>query len=98
MINDSCWLIILLIFAIIFYYSNENNNNQYLINEGFRNSNVYLGNGPIKTNDFLYMNNDDFGSHSIYEVGIVKKPNNNYNGDNSNYYSSYYSDYYSSYV
>ena len=59
---------------------------------------VYLGNSPIKTNDFFYMNNDDFGSHSIYEVGIVKTPNNIYKGDYSNYYFDYYSNYYSSYV
>ena len=96
--QDLCWLLILLIFAIIFYYSNKNNN-EYLIKEGFRNSRVYLGDSPIKNNDFLYMNNNDFGSHSIYEVGKIEYPNNNsYQTKYPNYYSSYYADYYSSYI
>lgn len=97
MINDSCWLMILLIFAIIFYYSNKNNN-QNLINEGFRDSKVYFGVTPIKRNNFIHMNNNDFGSHSIYEVGRIEFPNNIYNGEYPNYYPNYYSGYYSGYI
>lgn len=95
MINDSCWLIILFIVAIIFYCSNQNNN-QYLINEGFRNSKVYLGASPIKTNDILNLNDMNFASHSIYEVGRIDYPNNSaYRGYYQDYYQDYYPGYYS---
>ena len=94
MINDSCWLIILFIVAIIFYCSNQNNN-QYLINEGFRNSKVYLGASPIKTHDLLNLNDMNFASTSIYEVGKIDYNHNLYNGYYSDYYSGYYPGYYS---
>lgn len=92
MIDDSYWLIILLIFAVIFYFSNQNDN-QYLINEGFRNSKVYLGASPIKTNDILDLNNMNFASNSTYEVGKIDYPNNR--GNFPGYYSGYYAGYYS---
>lgn len=99
MINDSCWLIILFIFAIIFYYSNQNSN-QYLINEGFRNSKIYLGDSPIKPHDFLNLNDIPFASNSIYEIGRILYPNNNNNNNRGYYsnYSNYYPGYYSSYI
>lgn len=99
--NDYLYLLIILfIFVIILYYSNRNND-QYLIDEGFGNSKVYIGHNPIKTNRFFY-NNNNFGSNSIYEVGKIEIPNHNYNEASlphyySDYYSNYYTDYYSNY-
>ena len=85
MFKDLHWLIILLLFALFFYYSNKNNN-QYLISEGFKNSKVYLGDSPIKTNDILNLNDMKFTSSSVYEVGKIDYPYNNYY---QGYYSSY---------
>ena len=108
MFKDSHWLIILLIFAIIFYYSNKNTNKYLiedtfgLINEGFKNSRVYLGETPIKAHHIINMNNIPFGSTSLYEIGEIEYPgtikkgyyNDYYNG----YYKDYYQDYYSGYI
>jgi hypothetical protein len=77
MFKDLYWLIILLIFALFFYYSNKNNK-QYSIHEGFKNSKVYLRGSPIKTktNDILNVNEINFASGSIYEVGKIDYPYN----------------------
>ena len=75
MIKDLYWLIILFILAMFFYYSNKNSS-QYLINEGFKNSKVYIGYSPIKANNILSMDNAKFGSNSIYEVGKIVTPDN----------------------
>lgn len=96
MINNSCWLIILLIFVIIFYYSNKNN--EYLINEGFRDSRVYLGNSPIKTNKLLNLNTTNFGADSIYEVGRIDYTRDIYQPKYQGVYQGVYQDYYSSYI
>ena len=85
MFKNLHWLIILLIFALFFYYSNKTSN-QYLISEGFKNSKVYLGDSPIKAKDILNLNNINFASTSIYEVGKIDYPYNNYY---QGYYSSY---------
>lgn len=86
MFKDSYWLIILFIFAIIFYYSNNKN-----IYEGYKNSNVFMGISPIDKKNNQMINNN-FGSHSIYEVGKIKNQKNV-----SGYYDTYYSDYYPGY-
>lgn len=102
MIKDLYWLIILLIFAVFFYYSNKNNN-QYLISEGFKNSRVYIGPEPglMPANELINLNDIDFASHSIYEVGKINYNNNNNDsnkgGPYQNYYSGYFSNYYDNY-
>jgi len=104
MFKDLYWLIILLIFALFFYYSNKNSN-QYLIeytsgsiNEGFKNSPVYLRYSPIKTNEIININNIPFASTSVYEIGKIDYPEINNTGYYNGYYKGYYQDYYSGYI
>lgn len=97
MFKDLYWLIILLIFALIFNYSNKNNS-QYLINEGFKNSQVYIGNSPIKTNKLLNLNTTNFGADSIYEVGRIDYTRDINQPKYQGVYQGVYQDYYSSYI
>lgn len=93
MFKDFNWVVILLIFGLIFYYSNKT------CYEGYRNSRVYIGSCPIKPNNFLFLNDTDFGSHSIYELGKIIKPNmrNKYLGNYSGAYSGAYQNSYPGY-
>jgi len=44
--------------------------------EGYRNAKVYIGNSPNPIQGLIYTNQNTFGSHSIYETGIIKNPDN----------------------
>ena len=66
----------LLILFLIFYFLNRSIN----LREGYRNSLVYVGHRNCipfcswqnkRKNKFL---ENDFGSHSIYETGLIKMP------------------------
>ena len=72
-----------------------------MINEGFKNSPIYLGGSPIKANDIINMNNIPFASTSVYEIGRIDYPRSNkgyYDNYYNGYYTGYYDNYYSGYI
>lgn len=61
-----------------------------------RDANVFVGECPFRRSDLFFYDDNQFGSHSIYEVGrispvIIKNDYypRNYNSDYANYYSEY---------
>jgi len=96
MIKNLYLYIILALVAIYFLYSYQNVN--YV--EGYRNARVYVGESPMPRQGLIFINNDNFGMHSIYEVGTIKMPYNSqtvsyFDGAYERNYPGYYPGYYS---
>jgi hypothetical protein len=90
--------LILALIAIYFFYHSFN------FVEGYKNAKVFVGSTPHSHNSLLFENNN-FGSHSIYELGIIENPylgninnmiskNNVYDSSFGNTYGGYYQGYY----
>lgn len=86
----------LLIIYILFNILNKRN-----LIEGYRDAKVFIGSNPHSYNNLLF-ENTNFGSHSIYEFGLIENPfenkiinkNNVYNSSFGNVYGDYYQGYY----
>lgn len=64
-----------LFLALLLLYFLHNRYQLINFKEGYRNSQVYIGESPISRNSLLFLdNNNTFGWHSIYETGKVKNP------------------------
>lgn len=88
MIKNLYFYIFLGLVALYFFYVQS----AYNYVEGYRNAKVFIGKTLDPKNGLIYMNENNFGSHSIYETGIVRKPNiniyaNSYPGNYPGYYS-----------
>ena len=70
MIKNLYFYIFLGLVALYFFYVQSTYN--YV--EGYINAKVFIGEAPEPRNGLIYMNENNFGSHSIYETGIVRKP------------------------
>ena len=93
MIKNLYMYIILALIAIYFYCYKYHNCN---FTEGYKNAKVYIGESPMPRNNLLFMNDDDFGWHSIYEFGKLGNPakNSEYKGMYNLSYAGYYPGYY----
>jgi len=76
---------------------NNNNLENYRDRKRIRDTKVFVGECPFRRSDFLLYDDNDFGSHSIYEVGKISSTIQNHNNYPNNY-SSNYANYYSGYV
>ena len=76
---------------------NNNNLEIYRDRKRIRDAKVIVGGSPFRKSNFLLYDDNEFGSHSIYEVGKIISVIQN-NSNYPNYYSSNYANNYSGYV
>ncbi len=97
MIKNLYWYLILALVALYFYCYKYHSCSFV---EGYRNAKVYVGESPMPRQSLIFMNDDNFGINSIYEVGTIKTPYNSppvsyFDGAYERNYPGYYPGYYS---